>query len=63
MTRAKATTSRLPALAMMKASAVVDERSSWAWLRRRMKRKVLTEKLVKRWVFLLKVFTVKRVSC
>ena len=55
----KETISRFTALAMIKASAVVAESSSWARSRMMMKRKVLTEKLVKRCVFLI----VKRFSC
>ena len=55
--------SRFAALATIKASAVVVESSSCAWSRMRMKRKVLTEKLVKRCVFLKKVYIVKSFSC
>ena len=60
---AKETISRFAALATIKASAVVVESSSCAWSRMRMKRKVLTEKLVKRCVFLKKVYIVKSFSC
>ena len=59
----KETISRFAALAMIKASAVVAESSSWARSRMMMKRKVLTEKLVKRCVFLKKVYIVKSFSC
>ena len=51
---------------MVYAGVVMVKRSSWLWFRTKMKKKMLkrmsVKKLVKRWFWLLKVFTVKRSS-